>query len=63
MLAENVQARTVMEIFGHSDISVTMNTYSHVSSKMMRDAADKMDGVFGEKHEAQSLVAVSLAVN
>jgi integrase len=30
MLAQGVSARVVMEILGHSQISVTMNTYSHV---------------------------------
>ena len=30
LLAQNVQARDVMEVLGHSQISLTMNTYSHV---------------------------------
>jgi integrase len=29
LLAQNVPARVVMEILGHSQIALTMNTYSH----------------------------------
>jgi integrase len=47
LLAQGVHPRTVMEILGHSDISVTMNTYSHVVPELMRDAADKIDAAFG----------------
>jgi integrase len=31
LLSEGVAARVVMEILGHSQISVTLNTYSHVA--------------------------------
>jgi integrase len=31
-----------METLGHSQISLTLNTYSHVLSTLQRDAADKM---------------------
>lgn len=33
----------VMEILGHSQISLTANTYSHVSPEVQREAADRMD--------------------
>ena len=29
-----------MEVLGHSQISLTMNTYSHVMPSLLRDAAD-----------------------
>ena len=45
MLAQGVHPRVVMEILGHSQISLTMNTYSHVLLSILRDAADKMDRV------------------
>ncbi len=32
-------ARTVMEVLGHSQINLTMNTYAHVMPEMKRDAA------------------------
>ena len=31
LLEQGVHPRTVMEILGHSDINLTMNTYSHVA--------------------------------
>jgi len=35
LLAKNIPARTVMDILGHSNISLTMNTYSHVMPEML----------------------------
>jgi len=32
-----------METLGHSQISLTMNTYSHVIPALQRDAAERMD--------------------
>jgi integrase len=32
-----------METLGHSQISLTMNTYAHVLPTMQRGAADRMD--------------------
>jgi integrase len=34
--------RVVMEILGHSQIALTMNTYSHVAPEVSREAADRM---------------------
>lgn len=45
MLSENVNMKTVQEILGHSDYSTTANIYSHVTAKMSKDAAEKMDKV------------------
>jgi integrase len=45
LLAQGVHPRVVMEILGHSAISLTMNTYSHVSSALQREAAGRMDVV------------------
>ena len=49
LLAQGVQPRTVMEVLGHSQISITMDTYAHVMPAMMRDAADAMDNVLSAK--------------
>ena len=49
LLAQGTHPRTVMEILGHSDISLTMNTYSHVVPQVMREAAEKIDAVLGGK--------------
>jgi hypothetical protein len=34
-----------METLGHSQISLTMNTYSHVIPALQRDAAERMDAI------------------
>jgi hypothetical protein len=36
-----------MEIVGHSQISITANTYTHVLAALQQDAMAKMDSVFG----------------
>jgi integrase len=43
MLAQHVPARVVMDTLGHSQISLTLNTYSHAMPAMQRDAADLLD--------------------
>jgi integrase len=48
MLAQGVDARTIMETLGHSQIGITMNTYAHVLPSMQREAADRMDAVLGD---------------
>jgi hypothetical protein len=35
-----------METLGHSGIGLTMNTYSHVSAALQREAANRIDEVF-----------------
>ena len=45
LLAGNVAPRTIMGILGHSQISLTMNTYAHLSPALERDAADALDAV------------------
>lgn len=45
LLAQGVPARTVMDILGHSQISLTMNTYAHVMPAMKQDAMDLMESI------------------
>ncbi|MCL5744442.1 MAG: site-specific integrase [Acidobacteria bacterium] len=45
LLAQGVHPRVVMELLGHSQIAITMNTYSHVVPALRKDAADKMDAI------------------
>ena len=47
LLANGKHARTVMEILGHSQIAVTMNTYSHVIPALKKDAAQEIDRILG----------------
>jgi integrase len=34
-----------MEILGHSDIRLTLGTYSHVLPSLAREAADRMNSI------------------
>jgi integrase len=43
MLQQNIHPKVVQERLGHSDISLTLNTYSHVLPGMQEEAAEKMD--------------------
>ncbi len=45
LLAQGVDPRTIMETLGHSQISLTMNTYAHVMPALQREAAAKMDEI------------------
>ena len=37
-----------MEVLGHSQISLTMNTYTHVVPELRRQAAERMDDLLRE---------------
>ena len=45
LLVQGVAPRVVMETLGHSQISLTMDTYSHVMPVLQREAADKMEAI------------------
>jgi len=45
MLLQGTHPKIVQERLGHSDISLTMNTYSHVLPSMQEEAAEKMDEI------------------
>lgn len=47
LLAQGVDPRTIMETLGHSQISLTLNTYSHVLPALQDNAAAKMDAILG----------------
>jgi integrase len=49
LLAQGVPARVVMETLGHSEISLTLNTYSHVMPSVGREAAERMDQLLGAR--------------
>lgn len=42
LLVEGVSPRVVMEVLGHSDVGMTLNTYSHFVPQLRREAADRM---------------------
>ena len=51
--------RVVMETLGHSNISITMATYTHVPPDLQWQAADAMDRALGDRgmERRRSLVA------
>ncbi|HYN30662.1 MAG TPA: site-specific integrase [Dermatophilaceae bacterium] len=48
LLAQGVSPRVVMELLGHSQLSMTTDLYGHVMPSSLRSAADALDGVFGQ---------------
>ena len=63
LLQENVHSKVVQELPGHSTITTTLDTYSHVGEPLQKEAADKSDtillpsGAYGI--ELSELVAIS----
>jgi len=48
LLAQGVPARVVTELLGHSQITLTLGTYTHVVPELARDAAARMgDALWG----------------
>lgn len=47
LLAQGEDLRGIMELLGHSQISLTANLYAHVLDASKRQTADRMDALFG----------------
>jgi integrase len=45
LLAQGADLRTIMDVLGHSTITLTANTYAHLTDATRRVAADMMDDV------------------
>jgi hypothetical protein len=50
-MAGGVAPRTTMGVLGHSRISLTMNTFTHLSPAPERDAAQALEIVLGVVEE------------
>ena len=49
MLLENgVNPRVVQRLMGHSDIGMTLGTYSHVVQEVFNEVADVLGGVYSD---------------
>lgn len=46
LLSMGIHPKVVQEILGHSQISMTLDTYSHVLPSMQQEAMDKLDDLF-----------------
>lgn len=62
LLHGRVDMRTLMGRLGHSQISLTMNTYAHLSPELERDAASALDRVLAYPAEDSHAVRVKLRV-
>ena len=49
LLCMGVHPKVVQEILGHSTISMTMDTYSHVLPSLQKEAMEKLDDIFGQQ--------------
>lgn len=45
LLIQGVSPRVVMDLLGHSEIAMAMNTYSHMVPELRREAADRMEAI------------------
>jgi site-specific recombinase XerD len=45
MLQQGVHPKVVQERLGHAEISLTLNTYSHVLPSMQEEAAEAVDSL------------------
>ncbi len=43
MLANGEHPKVVRERLGHTDVSMSLNRYSHITGDMQRGAADRLD--------------------
>ena len=49
LLTMGVHVKVVQELLGHSSITMTLNTYSHVLPSLQKDAMDKMSDLFNQQ--------------
>ena len=63
LLTQGVHPRVVMELLGHSQIAITMNTYSHVVPALMKEAANQMDAALKTPEPVATSVATKVATN
>lgn len=45
LIQAGVSAKVVQQRLGHSDVTITLNTYTHVMPDMAQEAADKIEGI------------------
>jgi integrase len=45
LLHEGAHPKVVQELLGHANVAITLNTYSHATPGLDREAADMLEGV------------------
>ncbi|WP_313896323.1 tyrosine-type recombinase/integrase [Streptomyces sp. YIM 98790] len=53
LLAQGVDARTIMEMLGHSTITMTLDTYAHVMDTTLKAAAEQMEDALGMDEDTE----------
>jgi integrase len=53
LLAEGVHPKVVADLLAHTQVSVTLDVYSHVTATMQREAVDTLDRVIGRQNGSQ----------
>ena len=48
LLEKNVHPKIASELLGHSTVTLTLNTYSHIINPMSGVAAEAMDEILGQ---------------
>ena len=56
LLCMGVNIKVIRELLGHSNISITLRTYSHLLPSMQKEAVETWDGMFGEDDEGRSRI-------
>lgn len=51
MMESGVPAKVVQEILGHSDVTLTLNTYSHVVGSTAHEQMEKINGLFEDRSQ------------
>jgi integrase len=49
LLVQGVSARVVMDVLGHSQIALTMNTYTHVIPELRKEAPERMEALIADR--------------
>ena len=52
LASEGVPMKVIQGMLGHSSYTLTANTYSHLTAESQREAAQRMDSLFGESKKA-----------
>ena len=47
LLTRGVHPKVVQDLLGHSTVTLTLDTYSHVTPALHKEAADQMDALLG----------------
>ena len=55
LLIKGVHPKIVQELLGHSSISITLDTYSHVLPNLQSEAVRAMDSLFGKENSDKPL--------